>query len=114
MTGGLMRGFTRFRFWFSYHYFRAVRHAIRLLMRLAFWRAKPAEEWDYQHAGSSLLKDRISVRSEKADGKRRALAYARTRTGNAGLSWRAARRLMGRWEREERAVNAGGSITGTS
>lgn len=50
-------------------------------------------------------KRQIPVRSEKADGKRAALAYARQRTGNPELTWKSARKLMQRWLREEREAN---------
>lgn len=50
--------------------------------------------------------EQVPVRSTKADGKRRALAYARKRTGNPNLTWGQARKLMRRWLREERAAGS--------
>ena len=48
----------------------------------------------------------VPVRSEKADAKRQALAYARARTGDPKLTWGQARKRMQKWLREERALNA--------
>lgn len=48
----------------------------------------------------------MPIRSLKADAKRAAHEYAERRAGRA-LSWKAARKLMGQWERLEReAVNS--------
>ncbi len=44
---------------------------------------------------------RMPIRSEKADAKRAAHAYAERRAGHP-LSWKAARRLLNQWERLDR------------
>lgn len=50
----------------------------------------------------ALLLNQVPVYSTKAGAKKDALAYARKRTGNPTLSWKAASKLMNKWAREER------------
>lgn len=52
----------------------------------------------------ALLLTQVPIRSTKADAKREALAYARQRSKNPSLQWKAARRLLNQWEREEREI----------
>lgn len=51
-----------------------------------------------------LLLTQLPVQSTKAGAKKLALAYARQRTGNPALSWKAASKLMNQWGREEREL----------
>jgi hypothetical protein len=49
--------------------------------------------------------NRAPLRSSKADAKRAAHQYAEQVTGKR-LSWKSARKLLARWEREGKALGA--------
>lgn len=55
------------------------------------------------HAGIPMPLERIPIRSTKADGKRRALDYARKRFNDPTMTWGQARKRLEKLERQENA-----------